>query len=84
MTAHSRACGRIGVFTIFNSHVLRSYLPSHGPSPRFQAKPWYKPEPQGLFRLLQHLQVRLGLLKAEDLPGVKYMSQGYRLEEMVS
>ncbi|EIM83948.1 uncharacterized protein STEHIDRAFT_62460 [Stereum hirsutum FP-91666 SS1] len=60
--------------------------PNDGSLPRmrpdwFQAKPWYKPEPQGLFRLFQHLQVHLGLLKAEDLPGPKYMSQGYRLEE---
>ena len=44
-------------------------------------KPWYKPQSKGIGGLLDRLAVRLGVY--EDMPGPKYRSEGYRLEEVV-
>lgn len=77
---HSRACDLIGGFRL-RHYAIQSSLHR---SCRFQAKPWYKPESKGLRRLYERAQVLLGLMEANDIPGAKYKSHGYRLEEMVS
>ncbi|VDB92037.1 unnamed protein product [Peniophora sp. CBMAI 1063] len=45
-------------------------------------KPWYLPRPTGLQRVLERVMIVFGLKSEEDLPGPKYRSEGYRLEEL--
>ncbi|KAF5379566.1 hypothetical protein D9757_009260 [Collybiopsis confluens] len=44
--------------------------------------PFYYPEKTGLDLRIQNILVRLGLKKAEKMPGKKWLSEGYRLEEL--
>ncbi|KIJ55505.1 hypothetical protein M422DRAFT_151540 [Sphaerobolus stellatus SS14] len=50
---------------------------------RRRPHPWYYGEtPNGIARLWEQIQVSLGLIKPENLPGKKWRSEGYRLEEL--
>lgn len=44
--------------------------------------PWYSPQPTGLRLLLQNLLVNLNLINKDYVPGPKWKSEGYRLEEL--
>jgi hypothetical protein len=49
---------------------------------RWRAKPWYKPERNGLSALMDTFAVMIGYY--DYLPGREFRSEGYRLEELVS
>ena len=70
---------------IFNERIRTSlssfHLVSRSHTHRWKAKPWYKPQSKGIGGLLDRLAVGLGVY--EDMPGPKYRSEGYRLEEVV-
>ncbi|KAA1470820.1 hypothetical protein DENSPDRAFT_836710 [Dentipellis sp. KUC8613] len=66
---------------VFKPNSSDGSLPRMRPK-AFNPKPWYKPEPQGLARLVENVKVAIGLQNAEDVPGPKFRSQGYRLEEL--
>ena len=51
---------------------------------RPQKEPWYEPERTGFRRLIESVKVNLGLNDSSTIPGPKYKSEGFRLEECVS
>ena len=51
---------------------------------RFSAKPWYKPEQKGIWKLWENIAVRVGFISPDAVPGPRLRSQGYRIEELVS
>lgn len=50
---------------------------------RFESEPWYKPEPTGLGWLLQTVLVKMGLKDPSHVPGPRFKSDGFRIEELV-
>ena len=45
--------------------------------------PYYYPEKTGFALKVQNFLVKLGLRNAEKMPGKRWFSEGYRLEELV-
>ncbi|EJD05108.1 uncharacterized protein FOMMEDRAFT_18758 [Fomitiporia mediterranea MF3/22] len=71
----------------------QQYIPRNVPAEKFKEKmprfhpgifemvPWYKPEPTGLAWVWQNILLKIGILDEEYVPGPRYKSEGYRLEE---
>lgn len=62
-------------------------VPKEGSLPRmhptwFAARPWYKPEPKGIWKLVEKISVSVGFIKPNAVPGPELRSQGFRLEEI--
>ncbi|KAF9005104.1 hypothetical protein BDQ17DRAFT_1353818 [Cyathus striatus] len=47
---------------------------------RYPSKPWYRPEPTGVWYIITWLSVKLGYFSS--MPGPNLKSKGYRLEEI--
>ncbi|THH04832.1 hypothetical protein EW145_g5236 [Phellinidium pouzarii] len=62
---------------------LKKDLPRQHPM-RSGKEPWYKPERAGLGLLVQAALLKVGMLEEEFVPGMKYKSDGYRLEELTN
>lgn len=45
-------------------------------------EPWYIPEPSGVALFKQKIAVTLGFVDKNLVPGPKFKSEGYRLEEL--
>ena len=63
----------------YGGHVITTY------KNRPQKEPWYEFARTGFFSLVgQSMKIKLGLLDETRVPGPKYKSEGFRLEECVS
>lgn len=62
-------------------HQRGKEMPRMHPA-EFEFEPWYKPQPTGLALLLQTVLVKTGLKNPAYIPGPRFKSEGYRLEEM--
>lgn len=47
------------------------------------SEPWYRQQPTGVSYLVERLAVMLKLRDTDNLPGPRYKSEGYRIEELV-